>query len=166
MIRHAKLSEIFDIIVMTRACSASMIENGIYQWNENYPSKKKFENDLGRKELYVLEIEGRIIGAIVISTFMDEEYAPIAWSTPNDNAIYIHRLTVHPDHQRKGYAQQMMEFAEAFAKKNGFGSIRLDTFSQNPRNQKFYKARGYRKLGDIYFPKQSEHPFHCYELVL
>ncbi len=166
MIRHAKLSEISDIIVMTRACSAFMIEKEIYQWNENYPSKKKFENDLGRKELYVLEIEKRIVGTIVISTFMDEEYAPIAWSTPNDNAVYIHRLAVHPDHQRKGYAQKMMQFAEAYAEKNSFASIRLDTFSQNSRNQKFYEARGYRKLGDIYFPKQSEHPFHCYELVL
>ncbi len=166
MIRHAKLSEISDIIVMTRACSAFMIENGIYQWNENYPSKNKFENDLGRKELYVFEIEKRIVGTIVISTFMDEEYVPIAWSTPNDNAIYIHRLAVHPDHQQKGYAQKMMRFAETYAEKNGFVSIRLDTFSQNRRNQRFYEARGYQKLGDIYFPKQSEHPFHCYELVL
>ncbi|MGM0391936.1 MAG: GNAT family N-acetyltransferase, partial [Bacteroidota bacterium] len=30
----------------------------------------------------------------------------------------------------------------------------------------FYESRGYQKLGDIYFPKQSEHPFHCYELIL
>ncbi len=166
MIRHAKLSEISDIIVMTRACSASMIENGIYQWNENYPSKKKFENDIERKELYILEIEERIIGTIVISTFMDEEYVPIAWSTPNDKAVYIHRLAVHPHHQRKGYAKKMMRFAETHAKRNGFASIRLDTFSQNHHNQKFYETRGYRKLGDIYFPEQSEHPFHCYELVL
>jgi len=33
-------------------------------------------------------------------------------------------------------------------------------------NQKFYELRGYKKLGSIYFPKQSEHPFYCYEFVL
>ena len=59
-----------------------------------------------------------------------------------------------------------MDFAEQFGWENGFKSIRLDTFSQNDRNQKFYELRGYQKLGDIYFPKQSEHPFHCYELIL
>jgi len=59
-----------------------------------------------------------------------------------------------------------MNFAENHARKNGFTSIRLDTFSQNTANQKFYETRGYQKLGDIYFPKQSEHPFHCYELIL
>ena len=80
--------------------------------------------------------------------------------------IYIHRLGVHPNRQGKGYAQQMMQFAENHARDNGFISVRLDTFSQNARNQRFYEKRGFQKLGDIFFPKQSEHPFHCYELVL
>lgn len=60
----------------------------------------------------------------------------------------------------------MMTFAESFAQKNNFESIRLDTFSQNTRNMKFYESRGYKKLDSIYFPKQSEHPFFCYELLL
>lgn len=59
-----------------------------------------------------------------------------------------------------------MDFAEEFAANSDFISIRLDTLSLNKRNQHFYEARGYQKLGDIYFPKQSEAPFHCYELVL
>jgi ribosomal protein S18 acetylase RimI-like enzyme len=56
-----------------------------------------------------------------------------------------------------------MDFAENFAAKNGLLSIRLDTFSKNPRNIKFYKARGYVILGDVYFVNQSEYPFHCFE---
>ena len=96
---------------------------------------------------------------------MDEEYIPVDWLTTNENNIYIHRLAIHPKHQGKGYAQKMMDFAENHAKKHNFVSVRLDTFSQNKRNQKFYETRGYHRLGDIYFPKQSEHPFHCYEMV-
>ena len=60
----------------------------------------------------------------------------------------------------------MMDFAEDFAKSNNYISIRLDTFSQNPRNNKFYKSRGYNKLDDVYFPKQSQFPFHCYEKLV
>jgi len=59
-----------------------------------------------------------------------------------------------------------MAFAETYARNKNFAAVRLDTFSQNKRNQRFYEIRGYTKLTDIYFPKQSEHPFHCYELVL
>ncbi len=143
-----------------------MVENGIYQWNEHYPSKNAFEKDIERSELYVLENGERIIGTIVISTLMDQEYFPIQWLTPNENNLYVHRLAIHPDYQGKGFAQELMDFAEDHARKNGFVSVRLDTFSQNKRNQRFYETRGYRKLADIHFPKQSEHPFHCYELVL
>ncbi|WP_400075585.1 GNAT family N-acetyltransferase [Winogradskyella sp. R77965] len=166
MIRKATLIDIEPILIMTKACANIMITNGIYQWNEHYPKASAFENDIKRDELYVLELESQIAGCIVISTFMDEEYIPVKWFTPNKNNIYIHRLAIHPKHQGSGYAQQLMDFAEQFAIDNSYNSIRLDTFSQNKRNQKFYELRGYKKLGDIYFPKQSEFPFHCYELVL
>ncbi len=165
MIRTAKISEIPDIMNLSKDCAAHMIKNGIYQWNEHYPSQAAFEKDLERNELFVLEIDGILSGTLVISTLMDEEYIPIAWCTPNGNNVYIHRLSIHPTHQGKGFAQKLMDFAEHRARRRGFVSVRLDTFSQNKRNQKFYETRGYQKLGDIFFPKQSEHPFHCYELV-
>ena len=165
MIRKGKTADIDAILNITKACAKTMIASGIYQWNEHYPTKDPFERDIKRDELYVLEIEGQVKGTIVISTFMDEEYIPIDWLTKNDNNIYIHRLAIHPELQGKGYAQKLMDFAENYAIENGYSSIRLDTFSQNKRNQKFYELRGYKRLGDIFFPKQSEYPFHCYELV-
>ncbi|RPG28621.1 MAG: GNAT family N-acetyltransferase [Muricauda sp. TMED12] len=166
MIRRAKISEIPDILTITRACAKKMEENGIFQWNEHYPSKEAFIKDIEREELFVIEENITVQGTIVISTLMDDEYKPITWLTQNGNSTYIHRLSVHPNVQGKGFAQQMMDFAEAYSRENGFVSVRLDTFSQNKRNQRFYEQRGYQKLGDIFFPKQSDHPFHCYELVL
>ncbi|RTE54633.1 GNAT family N-acetyltransferase [Arenibacter aquaticus] len=166
MIRLAKNLEIPHILNITKACAKSMIDQGIYQWNEHYPSHEAFERDIARKELYVLEVNNKILGTIVISTYMDEEYLPVKWLTANQRNIYIHRLAVHPEEQKKGYAQKLMDFAEAYARKADFVSVRLDTFSQNSRNNSFYQARGYQKLGDIFFPKQSEFPFHCYELIL
>tara|TARA_R110002050_G_scaffold16719_1_gene50519 strand:- start:171188 stop:171733 length:546 start_codon:yes stop_codon:yes gene_type:complete len=166
MIRAAKISEIPDILNITKACALNMSENGIHQWNEHYPSKIAFVNDINRNELFVLEEKSKIIGTIVISTQMDEEYKAIDWLTPNEHNMYIHRLSIHPNYQGKGLAQKLMNFAERSAKKNNFVSVRLDTFSQNTRNQKFYETRGYIKLDPIYFLKQSRHPFHCYELIL
>lgn len=166
MIRKGKVEDIKAVMDLTKACAKAMIANGIYQWNEHYPNPSAFIKDIERDELYVLEFNSEIYGTIVISTCMDEEYVPIKWLTKNGNNIYIHRLAIHPFHQGKGYAQQLMDFAEQQAIDNNYSSIRLDTFSKNKRNQKFYELRGYKRLGDIYFPKQSEYPFHCYELVL
>ena len=166
MIRAAKISEIPNILKITKACALNMSKDGIHQWNEHYPSKIAFENDISRNELFVFEENLKIVGTITISTFMDKEYEDINWITLSSNNIYIHRLSVHPNYQGKGYAQKMMDFAENYGSENKFASIRLDTFSQNKRNQKFYETRGYIKLGNIYFPKQSEDPFFCYELVI
>ena len=165
MIRMANADDIDFLIEITKACANYMIGNGIFQWNEHYPSKAVFINDLDRKELFVLELKDRVIGCVVISTIMDEEYLPIDWLTESKKNLYVHRLAIHPDHQGNGYAQELMTFAENHAIKNEYASIRLDTFSQNSRNQKFYELRGYKHLGTIYFPQQSKFPFYCYELV-
>lgn len=149
MIRLAKKEEIPHLLAITKACANDMISRNIFQWNEEYPSQEAFENDVFRKELFVLITNNRIIGCLVL--------------TPNKNNLYIHRLAIHPKEQRKGWAQKLMVFTENFAIKNNYNSIRLDTFSKNIRNQKFYELRGYKRLGDIYFPKQSEFPFYCYE---
>ncbi|MEO1032791.1 MAG: GNAT family N-acetyltransferase [Bacteroidota bacterium] len=166
MIRKGNLEDIESIMDLTKACAKAMIAQGIYQWNDYYPNAQAFETDVKRDELYVLDIDGRVKGTIVISTFMDEVYSPAKWLTENKNNIYIHRVAIHPELQGQGYARGLMDFAEQFAIDNSYSSIRLDTFSQNKRNQKFYELRGYKRLGDIYFPKQSEYPFYCYELVL
>lgn len=166
MIRKATKEDIHGILQITKACAVHMIKNNIYQWNEFYPNENAFLKDIERNELYVLENQNLLIGSITISKFMDEEYLPVSWLTPNENNMYIHRLAVLPEQQSHGYAQKMMTFAESQALKNKNPSVRLDTFSKNQRNQKFYELRGYKRLGDIFFPKQSEHPFYCYELVL
>ncbi|GAB5400843.1 MAG: GNAT family N-acetyltransferase [Aureisphaera sp.] len=167
MIQKGKLSQIEEIMAMTQACAVKMIQEGIYQWNEHYPSEDAFKKDVERQELYVLSNENNIImGTLVISSLKDEEYEDIEWLTPEGANYYIHRLAIHPDFQHQGLAKKLMDFAEETIKKMNGLSVRLDTFSQNPRNQRFYEKRGYQRLGDIYFPKQSEFPFYCYELIL
>lgn len=166
-IRKATIEDIPDILAITKACALHMINNGIFQWNENYPNTTVFNKDIQHEELYVLvNANHKVIGSIVLSELMDEEYKVINWLTNNQKNLYIHRLAIHPNEQGKGYAQYLMNFAENFAKEHSFLSVRLDTFSLNERNNIFYQKRGYTELGDVYFPKQSEAPFHCYELVL
>jgi len=166
MIRKALLQEIPQLLELTRACAKKMIAEGILQWNEHYPNADAFKKDVERDELFVMISNNDIVGCITISTLKDEEYDSIQWLTPDATNFYIHRLAIHPKFQHQGFAKQLMDFAEKMAEEKKATSIRLDTFSKNIRNQKFYEARGYTKLGGIYFPKQSEFPFYCYELPL
>lgn len=166
MIRLAQMQDLNQVVSLTKACAEHMMANGIYQWNEHYPNRSAFEMDIDGKDLFVLETDDLITGCVTVTTKKDEEYIPVKWLSKTEQNIYVHRLAVHPKVQGRGYARQLMDFAENFARKHGHESVRLDTFSQNQRNQKFYKQRGYRQLETIYFPKQSDHPFYCYELLL
>lgn len=166
MIRKAQKIDLPAIKSLTEACAKTMIENGIFQWNENYPSRERLQQDIERGELFVLEENDEIAGIIVLTSFMDQEYETVEWLTPSKNNLYVHRLATHPSGWGSGFGRQLMDFAEVFAREHHYNSVRLDTFSKNLRNQHFYESRNYTKLGDIYFPKQSEFPFYCYEKLV
>ncbi|UMB59482.1 GNAT family N-acetyltransferase [Lutibacter sp. A80] len=165
-IEKATQNDLEACYFITKSCAASMIENGIFQWNDIYPSLEVLDKDIALQQLWKLTENNTIIGIIVLTTIEDIEYKSVKWLTENKYNLYVHRLAVDPIFQGKGYAQKLMCFAEDYALKKGFHSIRLDTFSQNARNQKFYKKRGYIKLEEIYFPNQSKFPFYCYEKIL
>ena len=166
MIRKAILEDVNEILKITKACAVHMISNNIFQWNELYPSKKVLLNDINLKQIWKLVENDEIIGIIVLTEIEDLEYKNVQWLTKNGNNLYIHRLAVHPKFHGKGYAQKLMDFAENYAKLKSYTSSRLDTFSQNKRNQQFYEKRNYVRLESIYLLNQSEFPFYCYELVL
>lgn len=166
VIKKASEPDLSQLLSIIKSCGQNLIEQGIFQWNEKYPSKEVLLEDIALQQIWKLEDGNKIVGLIVLTENEDEEYQHVKWLTKNQQNLYIHRLAVHPKFQGKGYAQKLMDFAEKYAMENNYNSIRLDTFSQNKRNQKFYEQRNYIKLESIYFPNQSEFPFYCYEKIM
>ncbi|MFO7674605.1 MAG: GNAT family N-acetyltransferase [Lutibacter sp.] len=166
LIKKASKQDLDQLLTVVKSCGKNMIDQGIFQWNEEYPKREDLLEDIELQELWKLEDKNSIIGLIVLTENEDAEYQDVKWLTKNHKNLYIHRLAVDPKFQGKGYAQKLMDFAEKYALENGYNSIRLDTFSENKRNLKFYEQRNYVKLESIYFPKQSAFPFYCYEKIM
>ena len=167
MISKGESFEVEEILALTRACGQHMRENGIDQWDENYPNQKVILQDLQTQTLFVYRENDEILGIVVLNEEQDQEYAEINWSTSEtDRNIIVHRLAVKPDHQKRGIAKRLMDFAEMWSRDKLYHAIRLDTFSQNPRNQRFYLNRGYTDLGSIYLKYKKDAPYYCYELLL
>ena len=165
-IELAEINDINDIMKMIHNCANDLISKNIFQWNEKYPNRDIFLSDIEKKNLFILKNNSGIIGCIALSHEKDIEYTDVKWLTKDDKNLYLHRLAVDPKFQKKGIGKLLMDFAEDYARNNKFISVRLDTFSKNERNNRFYKSRKYTKLDDVYFPNQSEFPFHCYEKLL
>lgn len=165
-IAPGRAEDLDAILSLTSACGRHMRENGIDQWDENYPDRESLANDLRSETLFVYREGKEILGIVVLNEKQDEEYIQIHWSTSEDEKnLVVHRLAVQPLAQGRGIARKLMDFAEDYARKMKYHAIRLDTYSQNPRNQKFYQKRGYRELGKVFLKYKKEHPYYCYELV-
>ncbi|MEH7075298.1 GNAT family N-acetyltransferase [Neobacillus drentensis] len=86
-------------------------------------------------------------------------------STIKQTDCRYHRLVVHPKFQGKGYGKQLLQFAEEFALQNGYSSIRLDVYRQNPGALTLYERSGFQERGTIRFPFRSV-SYKCFEKIL
>lgn len=160
MVRKATKREVVRLMEIVRAASASMSAMGIDQWDDVYPNADVLKRDIAEGNLYVIE-ENRIVeGMVVLNEFQDKEYVDVCWKYTAGKQLVVHRLCVHPDFQGMGVAKRLMVFAEDHARKNGYASIRLDSFTQNPTSEGLYTKLGYRKAGNVTFRKGV---FYCFE---
>lgn len=137
-----------------------MRSQGIEQWDERYPNVEVLEKDIAENTLYVAWSGEEMLGMVVLNTFQDPEYAELNWRCPAP-VLVVHRLCVSPAAQKMGVARALMNYAESFAREQGYASIRLDAFTQNPRAVALYERRGYRRVGKVLFRKGE---FWCFEL--
>lgn len=143
----------------------NMNANGIDQWHPDYPNPEVIGNDLAKGWLHCLKINNEFAGMIVLNTEGDAEYDAMSWLTQPHKSLYVHRLAIHPNHQRKGLGRMMMDYAEEQARDQGYQSVRLDTYTGNPGNMRLYEGLGYTTIGKLHLPYRPK-LFVCYEKLV
>ena len=108
-IRQAISKDLDDIKKIAEACAIDMANYSIFQWNEKYPSKEVFKNDIDSGSLYVLENNKQIIGCIMLTAFKDEVYKDVQWLTKDSKNLYLHRLAVDTRFQKNGNGRKKTE---------------------------------------------------------
>lgn len=78
----------------------------------------------------VAELDGRIVGSIVINGLSDDE-ARLRW------------FLVHPDARGRGLGRQLIESAIAFSRERGFKKITLWTISELKAAAHLYRQAGF-----------------------
>lgn len=164
-ITQGNLTDLTSIMELINSVIQAMENQHIFQWNEHYPTAATFENDLRNNSLFLMRNEDEILGIIAFDENQSPEYSQIDWITSGDRVLVIHRLAVNPKYQGQGYARKLMAYAEEYASRHNYQSIRLDAYTGNARTLNFYEKRDYKKTGELYFPWR-ELPFNCYEKVL
>jgi ribosomal protein S18 acetylase RimI-like enzyme len=163
-IRLATLKNIDAVMALVKDCIQDMESQGIFQWNEHYPTIEIFCTDIYNSSLYILidDNESELLGILTIDEEQSPEYSQLSWGVQSEKVLVIHRLAVNPKRQGRGIGGRLVDFAESYAMKYQYASIRLDAYSGNPRALKLYERRGYQKVGQLFFPYR-ELPFYAYE---
>jgi ribosomal protein S18 acetylase RimI-like enzyme len=162
-ITKASSSDIPEIMSLIRAAVKKMIAGGLYQWDDSYPNIDIITDDINAGTLFKISQKDRIAGVIALNQDYFPQYNDLVWEDAGGKFMIVHRLCVHPDYQGQGYSQKLMRFAEEYAKKNGYSSIRLDTYTSNQRALALYDSLNYRRVGLVTFERGL---FQVFEKVL
>jgi len=159
-IRAARRTDLARIAAILEACRTHLISQGIHQWDDQYPTRVDFEDDLASGTLFVGLRDRSVISTIVLNEHQEDEYREISWEYSGGRPLIVHRLLVHPHQHRRGVASQMIDFAERYAAKNGYTEIRLEAFAGYPASLALYDARKYRRAGIVQYRMGC---FQCFE---
>ena len=164
-VEKATAGNILEVMYLLQHCIEDFNKNSVYQWNTSYPDYFRLLREVENETLYIIKAKGVCIGTISFDEQQESVFETVEWKNKSDKYIVIHRVAVFPSWQKKGIGRMLMEFAEEFAKENGYKSIRIDVASSSEHLIKLYKSKGYDLTGEILYPKQKE-TFKCLEKVI
>lgn len=145
--RKATLDDLEEIYNLVALAIDTMVQSNILQWDEIYPTKEDFREDIHNNYLYVGLTDGQIAVVYALNQECDKEYENGSWKYPDRPYYVVHRLCVHPDFQHRGIAKQTLLHIESELLQKDIHAIRLDAFTNNPFSLKLYDSLKYSRVG-------------------
>lgn len=150
-VRKAQPEEFPRIWEITLQAKEQLKSLGLDQWQNGYPSREIWTEDLKEGMAYVAEEAGQILGVFAFQVTPDSSYGEIQgkWLTDQPYAA-MHRVCVADGCRGKGVAGQMFAAGFEMARSLGFSSLRIDTHPENLPMQHALKKAGFAACGTIH----------------
>ena len=142
-----RISEIYDEI--HDAEEAGSVTIG---WiRDIYPTRKTAETAVAAGDMFVEEIDGKIVAAARINREQVPEYANACWTAaaPDGKVMVLHALVVSPKIKGNGYGTAFVDFYEKYSLENGCPYLRMDTNARNSAARGLYKKLGYTEVSIV-----------------
>lgn len=101
----ADKNKLIEVLYIIRECSRQLIEKGVKYWNNSLADYNEISEDIVNQNVYLMVINRVTIGTITIKH--------------DKSTTTISRLAIFPHFQKRGFAPEVLKFAEDLAKKNG-----------------------------------------------
>lgn len=113
-----------------------------------YPARSTAEDAINRGDLFVLEDDGKILGAGIINNIQVDVYHDASWGheAEDDKICVLHTLVISPKAGKRGLGRQFVNFYEEYARADGCHELRLDTNEKNVVAREMYRKLGYKEI--------------------
>jgi len=156
--RIAVEADINYIMSIIKQAQVYFKENGINQWQNNYPNFETIENDISNKKGYVLLKDNSIVGTSAVAFDREKTYEAIykgQWISNNEYAV-VHRIAVDSNYKGLGLASVIIKNIEEICLNKGVHSIKIDTHEENVSMQKLLHKNEFQYCGIIYLEDKSK----------
>ena len=166
--RRATLEDIEQVMVAVEDSRALLRDQGNGQWQDGYPNRDNFINDINNKRLFVVLEEGHpenVIGCCAL-TYREEDYHHLyegRWLTDLPYMV-MHRVALKKEYRNKGYGKKLFEVFLEQAKIEGFRSLRIDTHEGNAIMRHLIESYGFQYCGKAILTPNKDR--FMYERVL
>lgn len=137
-IRKATPEDLQDILTVINTTNRPFFKEIIppERFKDPYMNPEELKEEFERKDFYIFELEGRIVGVAAFET-----------STTRFGTVgIITRMYVLPHFQRRGIGTALISEIESVARKQGVREILLWTDPKATWAISFYKKVGYREI--------------------
>jgi GNAT superfamily N-acetyltransferase len=118
-----------DVAAITRCVCAAYLRHIERVGRQPWPMLQDYSNIIRTSQVHVAEDGSRILGVLEL--------------LETDEGFLLDSIAVDPTAQRRGIGRQLLEFAEAEARRLGFESIYLMTNEKMTENRALYERIGY-----------------------
>jgi Acetyltransferase (GNAT) family. len=156
--RRAVEADIENIMNIIKQAQAYFRDQGIDQWQNDYPNYQTIMNDIDNRNGYVLLKDNIVVGTVAVIFDGEKSYGSIyngRWLSEGQYAT-IHRIAIHSQYKGLGLASVIMRNIEQICLGKGIKSIRVDTHEKNLSMQKLLQKNRFKYCGIIYLEDKSK----------
>jgi ribosomal protein S18 acetylase RimI-like enzyme len=164
-INQAKPNDLIEILYLLRVCIDDTNAKGLKHCNSDFPGIEIIQSDLEHGFIYLAKDKGVCKGMVTFNDHEPEEYKSLVFSTEKQKPLYLQNIAVHPKWRGMGIAMKLIDFAQKFARENGFDCIRLDVFNPSDRARQLCEMQLFREVASFHSAGQKV-PYVCYEKKL
>ncbi|GKU25551.1 GNAT family N-acetyltransferase [Clostridium folliculivorans] len=116
-----------------------------------YPVRETAENGIRENSLFVLKIDDKIAGSVILNHLQEDAYRGVNWGIDlkDEEVIVIHTFVVNPIYMKNGVGQKLMDFSKEYCLKNGFKTLRLDVSIKNTPAISLYEKSDFKYVDTV-----------------